>query len=211
MQPIKYPRTFHLPFSPTVAADDKVLKDTVHFQGKEVVATEKLDGENTTLYSTGLHARSLDSKHHSSQDWLRKWHAGIAHEIPEGWRFCGEYLYAKHSIHYKDLKGYFYLFSIWNEDNVCLSWDDTKQIADMIHIPTPAELYRGLWDEDKIKSLYEAMTKSSDSEREGFVVRVTSAFPYSAFGTSVAKYVRAGHVTSSHHWKFDKIIQNILN
>lgn len=209
MNPIKYPRTFHLPFSPSVSSDDKVLDSTAYFEGKEVVATVKLDGENTTLYSDNLHARSLDSAHHPTQNWLRQWHAGIAHEIPTGWRFCGEYLYAKHSILYKNLKSYFYLFSIWDENNVCLSWDHTKQIAEMLNIPTPTELYRGLWDENKLRGLYQSVVDCD--ECEGFVVRTTESFPYKDFAKNVAKFVRPHHVQTSKHWKFDKIVQNMLH
>lgn len=36
-----------------------------------VVITEKMDGENTTLYRDGLHARSLDSRHHPSRNWVK--------------------------------------------------------------------------------------------------------------------------------------------
>ena len=37
----KYPRTYHLPFSPGFTSDDKVLKDDSQFYGKRVVVTEK--------------------------------------------------------------------------------------------------------------------------------------------------------------------------
>ena len=33
----KYPRTYHLPFSPGFTSDDKVLKDDSSFRGKEIV------------------------------------------------------------------------------------------------------------------------------------------------------------------------------
>lgn len=70
MEKIKYPRTYHLPFSEGFTSDDKVLENDDIFHNKEVVVTVKMDGENTTIYPTGeYHARSLDSKHkeyHSS-------------------------------------------------------------------------------------------------------------------------------------------------
>lgn len=54
----KHPRTYHLPWSEEVHGDDKVLKSTAHFDGEEVVVTEKRDGENTSLYHNGyIHAR----------------------------------------------------------------------------------------------------------------------------------------------------------
>ena len=56
MNRIKYPRTPHLPFSPG-RSDDDIGLGKVEFTG-EVVVTEKLDGENTTLYHDYLHART---------------------------------------------------------------------------------------------------------------------------------------------------------
>lgn len=43
---VKYPRTYHLPFSPGTTKDDRVLKDYSNFFGKEVVVLTKMDGEN---------------------------------------------------------------------------------------------------------------------------------------------------------------------
>ena len=89
--------------------------------GREVVVTEKLDGENTTMYTDYIHARSLDSHHHPSRDWVKQLHGEIGYKIPVGWRVCGENMYARHSIVYYDLTTYFYGFSIWDETNTALS------------------------------------------------------------------------------------------
>src|SRR5579863_5868310 len=112
----KYPRTPHLPWSPGATDDDKMLGSIEHFVGKQIVVTEKMDGENTSLYRDHSHARSLDSQMHPSRTMLRQMHATIKHEIPEGWRICGENLFAKHSIHYSNLPSYFLVFGIYNED-----------------------------------------------------------------------------------------------
>lgn len=205
---VKYPRTFHLPFSPGLTKDDRQLKDTSHFNGKEVVITCKLDGENTTLYRDYLHARSLSGQPHPSQNWVKNLHSQIAFEIPENWRICGENLFAKHSIHYSNLESYFYIFSIWNETNCCLSWDDTCEWAELLGIPTVPVLYRGIWDEELAKNLHKPMFNGD--ECEGFVVRLADGFSYGAFRKSVAKWVRESHVTTSHHWRHSAIIKNIL-
>ena len=83
----------------------------------------------TTIYRDGSHARSLDSKNHVSRDWIKSLQSRIAFDIPDGWRLCGENLFARHSISYTNLDGYFYLFSIWDDSNNCLSWDDTTMWA----------------------------------------------------------------------------------
>ena len=47
----KYPRTLHLPFSPEVHSDDKVInfKDLNNLLNKEYVVLEKMDGQNNCL------------------------------------------------------------------------------------------------------------------------------------------------------------------
>ncbi|MCP4498573.1 MAG: RNA ligase family protein [Deltaproteobacteria bacterium] len=118
---VKYPRTRHLPWSPRASSDDVHLTTTRIFQNAEVVVTEKMDGENTTLYSDFSHARSLDGRHHDFRNWVKALQGRIGHQIPAGWRLCGENLFERHSISYEALPSYFLLFSIWNDDNLCLS------------------------------------------------------------------------------------------
>ena len=55
---VKYPKTRHFHFSNT-SSDDVILGDYSGFKGEEVVVTEKMDGENTTIYRDGMHAREL--------------------------------------------------------------------------------------------------------------------------------------------------------
>jgi len=204
----KYNRTFHLPFSLGQTDDDKTLSDCSIFEGKDVVVTVKVDGENSNYYSDGyFHARSLDSKSHESRDYVKKYLKERV-DLPKNWRICGENLYAKHSIHYTNLKGYFYIFSIWNELNECLSWDDTLEWGNLMYIPVVDELYRGIWDEGKIKSLYTSF--HNGCECEGFVVRTVGSFKYEDFQKNVAKFVRKNHVITSNHWMQEKIIKNIL-
>lgn len=205
----KYPRTYHLPWSEGRTSDDKVLKNVEFFAGKEVVVTEKLDGENTTMYADYLHARSLDAKSHPSRNWVKTLHASIAHHIPSGWRICGENMYAKHSVYYEALRSYFYLFGIWNEQDNCLSWDDTVEWAQLIGLETAPVLYRGIFDEKKIKNLY---TKQSvfGGEQEGYVIRLAESFTYDDFTVSVGKFVRANHVQTNKHWMKQTIVPNQL-
>jgi hypothetical protein len=68
---VKYPRTYHLPWSPGQTRDDRVIESTDIFKGKEVVVTIKMDGENTTMYHDYIHARSIDSGSHPSRTWIK--------------------------------------------------------------------------------------------------------------------------------------------
>lgn len=204
-QRTKYPRTPHLPWSESATSDDKRLVDTGCFEGSDVVVTEKMDGENTTLYTDYIHARSLDSKHHPSRNWVKQLQGRIGYQIPEGWRICGENMYAQHSIAYDALESYFYVFSIWDETNRCLSWDDTVEWAQMLNLTTPPVLYRGTWSEEKVQEL------TFDPERmEGYVVRNTKGFAYQDFSRNIAKSVRANHVQTDEHWMHRAVVANQL-
>ena len=204
-QRYKYPRTPQLPWSPGFSDDDIILGVTQNFVGREVIVTEKLDGENTSLYADHIHARSIDSRHHPSRNWVKQLHGRIAHHIPDGWRICGENVYAKHSLFYDDLDSYFFLFSIWDEANACLDWDATLEWSDLLEVPTPPQLYRGTWDEETIRSL-----PINEHRQEGYVVRLVDGYRYDDFQSSIAKWVRPGHVQTDQHWMHAAVVPNKL-
>lgn len=207
---VKYSRTHHVPWSDGVNSDDRVLNDVSQFEGQEVVVTEKMDGENTTMYSDYIHARSIDGRYHASRDWVKNFHSGIAHDIPVDWRVCGENMFAKHSIVYNNLESYFYGFSVWNDRNVCLSWDETLEWFNLLNIVPVPTLYRGIFDAKKIKELYNA---SEWEYKEGYIIRLAGSFEYKDFKKSVAKFVRKNHIqTAPHNWlnRTDYIVNELI-
>lgn len=201
----KYPRTPHLPWSPGGSSDDIRKTSTEQFVGKNIVVTEKMDGENTTMYCDHIHARSIDSRHHPSRDWVKRLHAELRHHIQPQWRLCGENVYAKHSIAYDELPSYFLLFSIWDQRNVCLSWADTLEWAELLGLETPQVFYQGLWTQQWFDDFAVDTTIC-----EGYVVRLAEEFHYDQFGQSIAKWVRASHVQSDQHWMYSEIEANRL-
>jgi hypothetical protein len=205
MNHIKYPRTLHLPWSPGATSDDVCLTSVNHFLGKQIIVTEKMDRENTTLYSDGCHARSLDSRYHPSREWIRALQGRIGQDIPEGWRICGENLYAKHSVAYDCLPSFFLVFSVWNADNVCLSWKDTLDWIALLGLCSVPVLYQGVFDEQYMRDLTLDLTK-----QEGYVVRLADAYSFEIFSQSVAKWVRPGHVQTDQHWMAKAVEKNNL-
>lgn len=203
----KYPRTKHVPHSPGTQSDDRLLDNLDHLLGREVVITEKLDGENTSLYRDHSHARSLDSQHHESRNWVKQFHGRIAHEIPPGWRICGENMYAKHSIFYEDLKSYFYGFSIWSDSNVCLNWSSTLLFFELFGIAPVPTLYSGPLS---LAVLADIESKLDTTKQEGYVIRLAGEIRYVDFGASFAKWVRPKHVATSKHWMQEAIVPNKL-
>ena len=206
---VKYERTFHLPHSPGIHDDDKALKDYSQFEGKQVVITLKMDGENTTCYSDGhIHARSIDSRGGEDRAWVKKFLTeNVCYNLPPDWRVCGENLWAQHSIPYKDLKSYFLGFSIWNERNECLSWAETLEWFDMLGITPVQELAHGEFSLDMLKWVESTLRHDKD---EGYVIRTVDGFKYGDFRKSVAKYVRKDHVKTVNHWRHQRIVANEL-
>ena len=201
----KYPRSFHLPWSPGATSDDKMLKDVQHFVGKEIVLTEKLDGECTSMYSDHVHARSIESDmSHPSRHWIRALHGQIAYEIPEGFCLVGENLYAQHSIRYENLVSYFNVFQVRDETNRVLSWDETVECSELLYLQHVPVLWRGIFNEKMLRA------RIVPPNEEGYVVRLADSFPLSEFSRSVAKWVRPNHVQTDSHWMHSRIIKNGL-
>jgi predicted kinase len=200
-----YPRTPHLPWSPGASADDVRGGEPYGLVGREVVVTEKLDGENTTLYADGSHARSLDSGHHPSRAWVKALQGRVGHLIPYGWRVCGENVYVRHSIAYDALESWFYGFSVWDDGDRCLDWDRTVRFLRRLGIPTPPVLWRGVYDEKALRGL-----RLDTARQEGYVVRTVEGFAGEEFGRRVAKWVRREHVQTDVHWMYAPVVPNGL-
>lgn len=217
---IKYPRTPHLPYSPGASSDDKKLTQQQfesNFRSKFLVYSEKLDGENITMAQDWIHARSLDSLHHPSRDYLKSLWGRIRWMIPDGMRVHGEYLYAKHSIKYDQLPDYFVVFAVSWDNSGCedeadafLSVWDTEFWAESLGLPCARFLSVNIgflerMSKSGIRSLY-----NSTGECEGFVVRNKEQFPVSEFSQNAAKFVRANHVQTDQHWMYSEIKRNRL-
>ena len=197
---VKYPRTYHLPWS-TPGKDDRVIESLAPFDNRWVVVTEKMDGENTTLYRDYIHARSIDGRSHPSRDWVKQFWSQIRFDIPKDWRLCGENLYAKHSIAYDNLPSYFMGFSIWNEKNICLSWQDTVEWFQLLGVTPVPVIYDGIFDEEEIKESWRP------DNSEGYVIRVPGEIHYKDFKNKVGKFVRKDHVQTVKHWMYGQAVE----
>lgn len=198
---MKYPRTQHLPWSVGGTADDVRLTDTSFFEGKTLVYTEKLDGENTILTSDSIHARSESGYGKPWQTWMKAYWATKRADIPVGMEICGECLYAIHSIEYIGLTDYFYVFNII-QDGVVLSWNDVKEWAALLWFQMVPEIKIGKLEELPIpESQFKVIDLDGKScSSEGYVVRNVEPFALSSWRENIAKVVRKGHVQTDAHW-----------
>jgi hypothetical protein len=202
--PRKYPRTLHLPQSLSITSDDKVHKSLKQFENLDVVITEKMDGENTTIYCGGTHARSIDGRYHSSRSWMKQFAASISIHLDESERICGEYMYARHSIAYDNLETYFYGFA-WFIDDELQSWSDTMQRFDQLGIKHVPVIYNGTFYDGLVEKIALDMDLNT---QEGFVMRSSGSVKPDEFSTLVGKFVRKGHIQTDKHWMYSEIVPN---
>lgn len=216
MESPKYNRTFHIPWSPGGTNDDKRAGSIEKLIGVPIVITEKMDGSNTSLEAEGCFSRSHSGPPtHASFDGLKALHASIQYKLPKGFQFFGEWCYARHSIEYNELPGYFMLFNVKDLDGpVWGSWEEVEMWAEEIGVPTVPVLFKGTVSSEKeLQELVESFMNQPSAcggIREGVVVRVAHAFLNSSFSECVMKCVRANHVQTSEHWKDQEIIRNKL-
>ncbi|HMM02366.1 MULTISPECIES: RNA ligase family protein [unclassified Dysgonomonas] len=212
----KYGRTYHFPFSPGTTSDDRInhtYRDDIQ-QIETLVHTEKLDGENNCLNRFGVFARSHAAP--TTSPWTN--------QIRERWELMkrdlgdielfGENLYAIHSIEYKRIESYYYMFAVRCLDK-WLSWEEVKFYSAMFDFPTVPEL-----DIQQVKDLSHDILEpqilawaqqpsvfgstdtqtGEDCTREGVVTRNAGEYFIGNFSRNVFKYVRKGHVKTGEHW-----------
>ncbi|WP_426576492.1 RNA ligase family protein [Xenorhabdus stockiae] len=215
MQSRKYGRTFHYPFSPGTTSDDRINHDwwqDIH-NITHLIHTEKLDGENNCLNQHGVFARSHAAPTQSA--WTQ--------QIRQRWQLMkgdlgnieifGENLYAIHSIEYRHLEEYFFVFAVRMKD-MWLSWEEVKFYADLFDFPTIPEIVipetrnePAFIDniiqtakQESYFSSWDTKTKQSCS-MEGIVSRNAGEYSVTDFSHNVFKYVRKNHVKTDIHWK----------
>ncbi len=199
MKKIKYPRTYHLPWSDGLTGDDRIIDSLDKFIDKDVVVTIKYDGESFTGYKDGyIHARSLDTDIDYSRTFVKNLWNSICYNLPDGYRVCAENLTYMHSIFYKNLESYLLVHSIWDENNICLSWEDTVVYCDLLGLKHVDVLYKGKFDTELIKKF--CSSHYNENEMEGYVIRLVDKFHYNEFEQCVAKFVRKNHHQTDESW-----------
>lgn len=179
-----------------------------------MVHTEKLDGENNCLNQFGVFARSHVAPTTSSWTSQLRERWNLLKNDLGGIELFGENLYAVHSIEYKRIEEYYFIFAVRQMDK-WLSWEEVKFYASMFDFPTVPDLAvqatEGLTQESlqlaienwaQAPSVFGSLNPftSEDCTREGVVTRNIGEYPVTEFMHNVFKYVRKGHVKTDEHW-----------
>ena len=230
---VKYPRTPHL-FGSKGTDDDRHMgpADSAAFVADpSLIAEEKLDGTNVGVHFTAAGRMVLQCRGHEitegmhpQYDLFKQWTA-VKRPVLEALladRFIlfGEWLYAKHSVHYRALPHYFFEFDIYDKDEACflslevrLSMLAGTGIATVPVVHTGAAKHEQLLDaigESAFAAEFDnPLTGRVDSRMEGLYLRTEARGGV----TGRAKIVRpefVERVKQSEHWQHQKMIPNQL-
>lgn len=138
----KYCRSLHAQISLGTTSDDRFMPNGYvkpFAQMKKLVLTEKLDGQNNCFSRKGVFARShvAPSKHPWDRPLWDRWEL-LKNDLGN-LEIFGENMYGIHSIAYRKLESYFYVFAVRDGDH-WLSWEEVKFYAAMLDFPTVPEI-----------------------------------------------------------------------
>ncbi len=230
---VKYPRTPHL-FGSKGTDDDKHLgreESEAFIADPSLIVEEKLDGTNVGIHFTQSGRMVLQCRGHEitegmhrQYDLFKQWTAAKRPVLEAllGSQFIlyGEWLYAKHSLHYHRLPHYFFEFDIYDKDaERFLGLEKRLAMLGGTGLHTVPVLHRGRASLDQLHSLlrpsaFESAfenpaTGETDNLMEGLYCRTEA----DGFVSGRAKMVRVEFVEKvkqSQHWQHQAMVPNGL-
>jgi RNA ligase len=230
---VKYPRTPHL-FGSTGTDDDKRLSEaeSIDFIADgSLIVEEKIDGTNVGIHFTSdgqmiLQCRGhlITQGMHPQYDLFKQWTAVkrdiLEERLEDRFILFGEWLYARHSVYYRQLPHYFFEFDIYDkEQQAFLSLDKRLSLIDGAGIETVPVLQQGAIGKDELEGLIgpslfgsvfeNPATRRTDDLMEGLYFRTEGAGAV----TGRAKFVRpefVEKVKQSTHWQHQAMVPNLL-
>ena len=230
---LKYPRTPHL-FGSKGTDDDKHLGEAESnrfIADESLIVEEKIDGTNVGIHFSDegelvLQCRGhlITEKMHPQYDLFKQW-ATVKRYILEqrlGNRFLlfGEWMYARHSVHYRQLTHYFFEFDIYDKE--IKAFLDLERRLDLLAgsgIETVPVLHHGALKRSELASLIgpskfgsqfeNPLTHRPDNLMEGLCLRTEGG----GVVMGRAKFVRSEFVEKikqSTHWQHRAMVPNQL-
>ncbi len=207
---VKFPKTHWLPVSKKQHKSERYLSKTEVeelFSGK-VNISEKLDGANIGLSFKngelilqkrgGIIGTGEHPQYGAFKDWAYQRY-NVFSRLPQDLIIFGEWMFAKHSIHYTCLPDYFFMFDVW-QDGEFLPIEERDSLASMLGIYTPPVIYEGILSVHDVPKLV-AQSAYSEERMEGIVARNSNIR---------GKYVRDDFIAGNVHWTKQSFTRNIL-
>jgi hypothetical protein len=230
---VKYPRTPHL-FGSKGTDDDKHMgaKESEAFiADPSLIVEEKIDGTNVGIHFTTRGRMVLQCRGHEitegmhpQYDLFKQW-TSVKRYVLEtmlSTRFIlyGEWLYAKHSVHYRRLPHYFFEFDIYDKDTgQFLDLETRLRMLQGKGLHTVPVIHRGPVTIDELSGLIglsvfdssfdNPVTGRTDQLMEGIYLRTEAT----GHVTGRAKMVRPEFVEKikqSEHWQHQAMVPNEL-
>jgi hypothetical protein len=230
---VKFPRTPHL-FGAKGTDDDKHLSeaDSLEFLADEsLIVEEKLDGTNVGLHFTADGKQVLQCRGHlitegmhPQYDLFKQWATVqrrlLEERLEDRYILFGEWVYAKHSIHYRSLSHYFYEFDIYDkvrqqfldlEQRLTIFADSTLQTVPVLHQGAirRADLLKLIGPSHFDSQFENPLSGRTDNLMEGLYLRTEA----NGVVTGRAKTVRPEFVEKikqSTHWQQQTLVPNLL-
>jgi len=230
---IKYPRTPHL-FGSKGTDDDKHLSEVESHRfiaDKSLIVEEKIDGTNVGIhFSTEgelvLQCRGhlITTGMHPQYDLFKQWAAVkrpvLEERLQHRFILFGEWMYARHSVHYRQLPHYFFEFDIYDKEIAAfLSLEKRLTLLEGSGIHTVPVIHRGQLGREQLTDLIgpshfdshfdNPITNRPDNLMEGLYLRIEADSAVSGR----AKFVRPEFVEKikqSTHWQHQQMVPNVL-
>jgi atypical dual specificity phosphatase len=221
----KFVRTRHLINLGGVGRDDLLYNKNeieTFLNNNYVVIEEKIDGANLGIFIENneiiIQNRShfITPSYHPQFKMIGEWLTDNQEDIRNiiknnNWILYGEWLYAKHSIHYTKLPDYFVLFDIYDRDiDEFLSRNKVEELIKQTKINLIRKIDEGYFkntDLSKIENLAYSDSIYYDGPVEGLYLRIFD--DNNEYLKERSKIVRHDFIQEgSDHWTHNKITVN---
>lgn len=229
----KYPRTPHL-FGSKGTDDDKHLSEAESLRfiaDASLIVEEKLDGTNVGIHFSAqgelvLQCRGhlITEGMHPQYDLFKQWatvkRAVLRELLEDRYLLFGEWLYARHTLHYRQLPHYFFEFDIYDKrQERFLTFQRRMQMLEGTGLQTVPVVSTGAVVRKELMKLIgpsgfdshfeHPETSKADNLMEGLYLRIEKADAVSGR----AKFVRSEFtekVKQSEHWQYQQMEKNLL-
>lgn len=230
---VKYPRTPHI-FGSTGTEDDKHLgrqSSELFIADPSLVVEEKVDGANCGIHflQSGnmvmqCRGHEITAGMHPQWDLFKQWaqvkRPALESMLGSQYILYGEWLYARHSVFYRQLPHYFLEFDMWDKDGgYFLDLESRLILLEGTGIQTVPVVHKGAATLEKLRSFIgpsafdsefpNPITGRTDNLMEGLYMRTEA----NGRVTGRAKLVRpefVEKVKQSNHWKDEAMVPNQL-